>query len=461
MEKIIRKVLTEIPRYREFLTVDELNQSAEKLASEYSDVVSIFEIGKARNGEPIKCMKIGDGEYHALLFAFPHPNEPVGSMTLEYFSWRLAKDAELRKAFNTTWYLIKCIDPFGARLNEGWFKGKWTPKKYVLNFYRPPGFKQVEWTFPIKYKTLKFNNPVPETKALMKLIDDIKPDFMASLHNAGFCGAYFYLSDPLPEAYDKLHEVARRFKIPIHMGEPEVPYVVKFADAIFKMPTVVEAYEYYAKHAKKDPAEIIKSGASSDEYAKRVNKNVLTVVCEVPYIYDDRVANTTPIGIKRRDIILMGIEKSRRLLKDIQRRLNEVEPYIDKKSPFYEALSEFIRRGLEALEAEENWAKRDPATDRQATVAEAFDSIASRVYFYGTLRLGLFYRLVSERVEKVRELERHWKWAKRRINFMVREFKKLSSYKVIPIRSLVGVQLGTILYTLAAKIGKLRKRKKK
>jgi len=224
MEKMIWRILREIPDYREFMTVDELNNSTEKLVAKHANVASIFKIGESRNGEPIKCLKIGSGEVNALLFAFPHPNEPIGSMTLEYLSWKLATDEEFREKMNTTWYIIKCIDPFGARLNEGWFKGEWTPKKYALNYYRPPGYKQVEWSFPIEYKTLKFNKPVPETKALMKLIDEVKPDFMASLHNAGFCGAYFYLSDPIPEIYGKLHEVAERFNLPIHLGEPEVPY---------------------------------------------------------------------------------------------------------------------------------------------------------------------------------------------------------------------------------------------
>ena len=452
LEDFVVKVLDGIPEYREFMTVDELNRSSEKLVSKHGDKASLFEVGTARNGEPIKCLKIEGGEVNALLFAFPHPNEPIGSMTLEYLSWMLVSNDEFRRRMNTTWYLVKCVDPFGARLNEGWFKGRWSLKKYALNYYRPPGYKQVEWTFPIEYKTLRFDRPLPETKALMKLMDDIRPDFMASLHNAGFCGAYFYLSDPLPEVYDKLHKIAERFNIPIHLGEPEVPYVVKLADAVFKMPTVTDAYEYYARYLKKDPAEVIRSGASSDEYVKRINKDALTVVCEVPYIYDDRIADTTPIGIKRRDIIMLGIRKTRRNLRELKRRLEKVEPYVRKDSPFYEALSEFIRVGFESLKAEENWAKRDPSTDRQATVSEAFDTVAAGVYFYGTLRYGLFYRLVSEGGVDAEELKKHRRWSLKRISQMESEFTKLSNYKVISIRNLVGVQLGTILYTLSTKL---------
>ncbi|MCS7384457.1 MAG: M14 family zinc carboxypeptidase [archaeon GB-1867-097] len=448
LDRLIIRILNEIPLYSEFLTVNELYESSEKLASKYPDKVSAFKIGEARNGEPIQCLKIGEGELNAILFAFPHPNEPIGSMTLEYLSWKLALDDELREKSNTTWYIIKCIDPFGARLNEGWFKGEWSPKKYALNYYRPPGYRQVEWTFPIKYKTLNFNNPVPETEALMKLIDKVKPDFMASLHNAGFCGAYFYLSNPMPELYGELHEAAEKFKIPIHLGEPEVPYVKKLDDAIFKMPSTIDAYEYYAAHSKKDPAEIIRHGGSSDEYAKQVNSKVFTIICEVPYIYDERIANKTPIGVKRRDIILLGIGKSRRMLREIERKLGEIEPYIDKNSPFYEALSEFIRIGEVSLKAEENWARRDPSTDRQATVSEAFDTIASGIYFYGMLRYGLLYRLISEKVEDEPKLKKALKWAERRIDSMNIEFEKLSEYRVIPIRNLVGVQLGAILSAL-------------
>ena len=79
----------------------------------------------------------------------------------------------------------------GTRLNEGWFKGPFDIYTYASNFYRPAGKDQVEWTFPIEYKTLKFDSPLPETQALMELIDTAKPHFLYALHNAGFGGAIF------------------------------------------------------------------------------------------------------------------------------------------------------------------------------------------------------------------------------------------------------------------------------
>ena len=119
---------------------------------------------------------------------------------------------------------MKCIDPDGTRLNEGWFKGPFDIYTYASNFYRPAGKDQVEWTFPIEYKTLKFDSPLPETQALMELIDTAKPHFLYALHNAGFGGAYFYINRQVPSLYPELHRAIENLGIPLSQGEPEVPW---------------------------------------------------------------------------------------------------------------------------------------------------------------------------------------------------------------------------------------------
>jgi len=150
-------ILEDVPDYKAFYTVDELNANSEKLAQEHPNRAKIFKIGKSRNEEDIKALRIGKGKKTALLFGFPHPNEPIGSMTLDYLAQRLAEDTTL-DTLDFTWFIVKCADPDGARLNKGWFKGPFTPLNYALNYYRPPGYQQIEWTFPIKYKTLNGTN---------------------------------------------------------------------------------------------------------------------------------------------------------------------------------------------------------------------------------------------------------------------------------------------------------------
>jgi hypothetical protein len=151
------QILSKIPDYKCFLTVDEMDENSKALAEEYPDKVKIFLAGKSRKGHPIYCLKIGNGSKNALMFGCPHPNEPMGAMTLEFFSRAIAEDDELREELDYTWYIIKSIDVDGTMLNEKWFKGPFTLYNYTRNFFRPVAYEQVEWTFPVEYKNYVFN----------------------------------------------------------------------------------------------------------------------------------------------------------------------------------------------------------------------------------------------------------------------------------------------------------------
>ena len=156
----LQQIAADVPDYQAFLTVDELTASSHRLKQQYPDLVSISEVGKTRNGDPIELLTIAGGDANAFIFGGPHPNEPIGCMTIEYLSQRLCEDDALRDELGYTWHFIKTIDADGMRLNEGWFKGPFSPTNYARNFYRPARHEQVEWTFPIEYKSLNFNDPL-------------------------------------------------------------------------------------------------------------------------------------------------------------------------------------------------------------------------------------------------------------------------------------------------------------
>ena len=134
---MFESIIEDVPNYDKFYTVDELRKSSQQLAEKNPSKVKILKVGASRNGEVIEALKIGSGKKAALLFAFPHPNEPIGSMMLEYLSQKLVEEITLSE-LDFTWYLVKYADPDGARLNEGWFKGPFTPLNFALNYYRPP-----------------------------------------------------------------------------------------------------------------------------------------------------------------------------------------------------------------------------------------------------------------------------------------------------------------------------------
>ena len=269
MKAIYEELLRGIPDYREFLTAQELDDSSAALARDYPDVVSVFPFGKTKEGRTLNCMKIAGGQHVALMFGCPHPNEPIGTMMLEYFTRALAQNKALRDELDYTWYIVKAWDYDGLMLNEKWLKGPYTLYNYSRNFFRPAGFKQVDWTFPIDYKELHFHSPIPETQAMMKLIDEIRPEFIYSLHNAGFGGVYWYETAATPEIWDDLHAAPLSQDVPMNLGEPEAPYCQLLAPAIYKELSITDEYDYLEKYGTKNIGQAIKVGSCSADYANR------------------------------------------------------------------------------------------------------------------------------------------------------------------------------------------------
>ena len=302
-------------------------------------------------------------------------------------------------------------------------------------------------------KNPKGNKPTEETRALMKIIDESKPDYIYSLHNAGFTGVYYYISRPLPEIHPKLKKLPRELGVPLHLGEPEAPYMQKLDDAIFKMPGIKESYDFLEKYLKdKKPVEVIKHGGSSYDYALRHKPNVLEVVCEVPYIYDWLLENTSKVGVLMRDVVLSSLMRYKQLANMVKRYIEKISPYTDYSNPFYESLSEFMKRIDYYIKSEEEWAKSDPSLERPATVAEVFDALTVNLYWPLILRLGLLYRainyIISEKPGLKSKLEPLKKEVYEKIKYYVDVFNKVSKYEIIPVRKLVQIQLGALLNTL-------------
>jgi murein tripeptide amidase MpaA len=189
------KINYTIKNYKEFLRLDELNKEVRKLCS--SD--EILNLGLSEEKNKIIGAKLGNGKENALIFGAPHANEPIGCLTCLELIKIIKLNKNLQKKY--TWYIIPCSDPDGIKLNESWFKGKFSIEKYVRGYYRSPPILQSEWSFPVKYKKYRFEKNPKHNEALKKLIDKIKPKINYPLHNAGFSGAFFLLSHKMPKEY--------------------------------------------------------------------------------------------------------------------------------------------------------------------------------------------------------------------------------------------------------------------
>lgn len=449
MKKIFDDVINNIPEYKEFLTVEEMDASSKKLAEEFPEIVELFEMGRTRNNHPLYCLKIGNGSNNALMFGCPHPNEPIGAMMLEYFTRELAENKDLRDELDYTWYIVKSWDADGTKLNENWFKGPFTLYNYARNFFRPAGHQQVDWTFPIDYKNLHFHDTIPETKAMMDLIDKIKPKFIYSLHNAGFGGVYWYISRETREIYDDMRNAAKKQGIPLNLGEPEAPYCVAFSPAIYQDLGIRQNYDYLEKYGISNPESVIKVGTCSADYAKEVC-GAFTLLTELPYFYDKRINDLSPSDITRKDAVLKSMEFSQEADIFIKETLNSGIQYMDKKNPFRLALEAFTDND-ESNEATKKMVNENPDFAKIATVAEKFDNLLISK-FYKMLSYGLLVRaneIELLKMEKDNEddsekkliLQKAFNNAEERLKELSELLEKEIDYEVVPIKKLVSIQL--------------------
>lgn len=452
----MKEINSHIPNYETFLTVDELDESTFQLARDYPDRVEVTCVGHSRAGHPIQLIKIGHGSKNALVFACPHPNEPIGSLTVDFITRELASNEELEKELDYTWYFIKCIDIDGTKMNEGWFKGPFGITNYMHHYFRPAFRDQVEWTFPVQYKRLSFNSPIPETQVLMKLIDELHPEFMFSLHNLGFGGAYWYITKDIPELYPKFYEITKEMGVPLKLGEAEMPYCVEFAPAVFKMVKAKDSYDYTERFTDRDPAASTNYGTSSEDYANRDGKDhTMTFVCELPYFYSNKVDDTSLTDRDRSEVILESCDLKERL--DAQNRaiFDKVKDLLDPDDNYFRRAVEEKLGGAGAIAAQRKWALSEQCAGK-ATVAQVWDNLYISRYFR-CVNLCLLLRSIQFELQRAEargftqeEVERLNK-ALAETNATLDEqcawLEENMDYQITPVKNLVTVQVTCGLLT--------------
>jgi len=431
-----------VPSIDSFPLVDDLWARFALIAEQHPDLVSSRRVATSRRGEPILAYTVGSGSKNHLIVAGVHPNEPIGSWSAIHLAESLCADAELREALDATWTIVPSIDPDGARLNEGWFADSGDRNYYARRFYRPAPEHQIEWSFPIDYKELYFDEVLPETQGLMRLIDELKPALYVSLHNGEMGGVYYYLSRPEPALYGILHAIPQSLGLPLNTGEPESPVLEEYAPAVFGTGTMSDAYDYLESLGL-DPTEI-GGGSSSSEYVLKYG--TLAVVAELPYWSHVDADDQSEIAESYADLVTRTGEAMRdtgRALVDI---LDRATPHLSLDTPFLYASRAFVPMLVSMGERDVVRAKL-PEAQRPATVAERFgnqDVVTMFQLRYGGMLLRALHAEIVAGVAPVAvhrlatELDAlYTKWQT--------DAAAADTAQVIPINKLVGVQYGTIL----------------
>lgn len=438
-------ILHTIPDYQEFLLPDELHHNSVRLVEEFPDLARLRQVGTSTDGRPIELLSIGHGSQTALLFGVPHPNEPVGTLSLDFLSRLLCERRDIRRELDTTFLIVKVVDPDGLALNAGWLKSGFSPLRYALHYYRPTQAEQVEWGFPVDYKTLHFSTPSAETQVLMRLMEDYRPRFCYSLHNASFCGVYFYASRCLPALFGQFRRLVAAQGLELHQGEPEVPYIRPWAPAVYPFFSVRDSYDYLLKTLGGDPAESLLTGTSSADYLQERVPDALTLVCELPYFTDPALADSSPSGRSRRDALAEGMRRTQETLGLIEAHFSALQGKVP-ANRLFRSVADYVRRTPKRLAAQHKQLQ-EPAYAEEATTAQAFDALVCRT-LHPALYLGQVYRLATDAGERARADE-----IRAQVEERIGQIEAESDMVVVPLKKLVAVQAGSGLLALQTYMG--------
>jgi hypothetical protein len=434
---MVSAVLNKVDDYTEFLTVNELEHELRKFQRE--GLIKISHIGKSLSGYPILSANIGKGKKSALVFGFPHPNEPIGSLTCLSLIKTVYENEYLRNRF--TWYIIPCADPDGAKLNEGWFKGKFSIEMYAKNFYRSKAPLQTDWTFPLRYKNYIFNESPSNVIALARLIEETRPELVYPIHNAGMSGAYFFMTRFFGDKfYDELTYLCQNLYIPLDMGEPELEFMQEWKKPVYMGFTGKEYYDYYTRVGVEPDG---KTGDSSIGYSKNFNQDTVGIIGEIPYIYDRKIEDSNFTKKTRKENRINEIAKSEKLKRFVINIMSTAD--LNKNSIFYDLFQYLVVRWEKDLCTRKKYLEEDEY-GKLATVSQEFSTIIVPS-FRQCLLLGELRRLLIESPRTKRNAEL-LKDVEDKIANRIEFVEKNAEIRTFPIRKLVQLQLGFLLLCL-------------
>jgi hypothetical protein len=437
-------ILDNIPTWDRFLTVDEQNAASRKLAEEYPEHVQLLELGLSTLGEPIICLKIGEGRYNAFIHGFPNSEEPYGGNHLTYLSRALAENPEITAALDYTWYLVKCSDPDAARRNEEFQKGPLTPLNFSLNYYRTPHSITPDGCFPFRYGPLDLNSPTAETRAMMNLIDRVKMYFLSSLHMMKWGGISFMVPHPCTGLYADLQNAAKRFNI-FPRKRPGTMLAPGVMHAAYLQPARNWVRHYAAGNKNIEPIR----GCDIYEYVQVLNPNAFIIIPECciwyePRMLDDRESEST-LG----DALSYANDVTNEANNYLLDTWNKAQPYLKNATPYRKMVAENMEPLVKKYTNVSNPPFKFDAKvhARKATTAEKI-GIEGHDDIYRMFSLGGMHRMLDEEYKATGndEIGRLRDDAHQKLH----EYDKFlhENYEIVntPIRNLVGMSIGALLH---------------
>ncbi|MFC9846718.1 M14 family zinc carboxypeptidase [Streptomyces sp. NPDC060223] len=264
-----------LPELR-YPTVTEIVSSARALAAHRPGLCALRQVGVSRGGRPLHLLSVGHARRGVLVVAGAHANEPTGGSTVLAVAERVMYDRELRA--DTSWHFLLCADPDGASLHVT--PAPRTLLDYHLGFFRPAGPEQPEWSPSV----LPPDRLPPETRALIRVIDEVRPYLQVSLHGTDLGGSWVQLTKDVPGLAEPFAKSAAELHIPVETAASDAAGWPASGPGVHVMPApgLDTAYPSMPDDARH----------STWYHAHRYGG--LTAVVEVPMWASDLVDDPTP-----------------------------------------------------------------------------------------------------------------------------------------------------------------------
>ncbi|MEU9345062.1 M14 family zinc carboxypeptidase [Streptomyces sp. NPDC048278] len=378
-----------LPELR-YPSVPELEATARALAAHRPGLCTLRQIGVSRAGRPLHLLSVGHARRAVLVVAGAHANEPTGGGTLQALAERVLHERELRA--ENSWHFLLCADPDGASLHV-------TPAPrslfdYHLGFYRPAGPEQPEWSPSV----LPPDRLPPETRALLGVIDELRPYLQVTLHGTDLGGSWVQLTRDVPGLAEPFAKSAAELHIPVETGASDAAGWPHSGPGVRVMPGPETGVAY--------PSMPDDARHSTWYHAHRYGG--LTAVVEVPMwasdLVDDPAPHPAPAAAMRR--------LARRLLRDsreVERVLADALPRLEGLGGLDGPLLRAARWALGLIPGlAEDWIQRPPVDTTMAYVGSV-DAFGRRLPLRAASMLLRVLREADDRAApRLEELVAAW-----------------------------------------------------
>jgi hypothetical protein len=320
--------------------------AASAFARFHPGLCTLRQVGRSREGRPLLLLSAGRGRRNVLVVAGPHSDERIGSATALRLAERVAADPWLHSRADTTWHFLLCLDPDGTVRSEEGPAVRRTPAQHFRHSYRPPADEQPEWAPSVR----PAGDQLPESQALVDLIDELQPFLQCSLHGNDLGGSWIQLTRDIPGLAEPLGKLSAERDVPVQTGTYDAMYWTVSGPGVYLMPEPGRPTQFASL-----PEDVNRS-----TWVRPHLYGGMTALFEVPMWASRKVADTAPHPDPARALAGLGV-----LLRHQSHRTMALLAQVHAVLPAYGELPPLLRlaEGLAAIcpQVADDWERLFPS----------------------------------------------------------------------------------------------------